>query len=479
MHRLPTIVLVGLSCASGPMAGCSVQPQDPNADGAAAGEAGGADGVAHCSVVDNGDGTFTMSCPDGSEVSWAAGAVGRDGRDGPAGPQGLPGAPGAEGAQGDSGAPGTDGERGPAGPVGDRGPAGPPGDRGPAGAQGDDGQPGPEGEDGAPGPAGQDGQDGAQGAPGQDGAEGAAGQDGASALVRLTEEPPGENCPDGGTKVESGPDLDSDGLLADDEVEYLTYVCSVDVVLELGPGGDLDGDGVVNAEDNCVWAANDGQTDGDLDGLGDSCDPDRDGDGTANELDCGPDDPAVFPGADIPDDTCNGLDEDCDDAVDEAWAGGDCDTGEPGVCGAGDLACVNGVELCDQRNQPTDGEECNGLDDDCDGLVDEEEDLEEQCVAGYVGSIQVGNVYQSEDALDQHNARCAEAHGDGAHQCTRAELEEWNDWGQLCADGNGGHVIVNDGAQWTPGYGYHYQCRACGNGSWGTICNGQPVPCCR
>ena len=296
--------------------------------------------------------------------------------------------------------------------------------------------------------------------------------------MRLSEEPPGDNCPEGGTKVESGVDLDGDEQLSDDEVEYVAYVCGGRVIGELGPGGDLDGDGVVNAEDNCVWAANDGQTDGDLDGLGDSCDPDRDGDGFANDEDCGPDDPAVFPGADIPDDTCNGLDDDCDELVDEDWVSADCDTGVAGVCSAGDLACVNGVELCDQRVQAADGEECNGLDDDCDGDTDEEEDLVDECPAGYIGTIRVANLYASEDALDRHNALCAEAHGVGAHQCTRAELDEWDDYAQLCADGDNSYILANDGAVWTPGYGYHYQCRSCANGNWAVVCNGQPVPCC-
>jgi len=41
-----------------------------------------------CTVVDNGDGSFTMTCPDGSTVTW------QNGENGPQGPQGDPGADG-------------------------------------------------------------------------------------------------------------------------------------------------------------------------------------------------------------------------------------------------------------------------------------------------------------------------------------------------------------------------------------------------
>ncbi len=54
---------------------------------------------------------------------------------------------------------------------------------------------------------------------------------------------------------------------------------------------DGDADGVPDLQDNCVTPGNPDQADIDSDGLGDACDPDRDGDARANELDC---DPADF-----------------------------------------------------------------------------------------------------------------------------------------------------------------------------------------
>ncbi|MGD0596520.1 MAG: MopE-related protein [Sedimentisphaerales bacterium] len=69
---------------------------------------------------------------------------------------------------------------------------------------------------------------------------------------------------------------------------------------------------------------------------------------------------------------CNGLDDDCDGQVDQGDPGGGaaCSTGLPGVCAAGTTHCVGGALQCVQNVQPS-SEVCNGLDDDCDGQVDE------------------------------------------------------------------------------------------------------------
>jgi len=74
--------------------------------------------------------------------------------------------------------------------------------------------------------------------------------------------------------------------------------------------------------------------------------------------------------------SCNGLDDNCDGRVDETFSeqGQSCATGLLGACAAGARACQAGKIVCVQSAQPT-VELCNGVDDDCNGKVDETFDL--------------------------------------------------------------------------------------------------------
>ena len=117
-------------------------------------------------------------------------------------------------------------------------------------------------------------------------------------------------------------------------------------------------------------------------------DEDRDGDGVSAATDCDDHDPFVYPGAR---ERCNGRDDDCDGAVDgdgasggtRWYADGDGDgfgAGEPTVaCEApvDDVAWVAAGTDCDDRDpavRPGAVDTCDGVDTDCDGVVDDAPD---------------------------------------------------------------------------------------------------------
>jgi len=153
------------------------------------------------------------------------------------------------------------------------------------------------------------------------------------------------------------------------------------------PDGDGDGYGVCDDCDDTNPAVNPGATEISCNLIDDDCNPltldNPDGDGDSYGIcdDCDDANPAVNPGAT---EVCNGIDDNCNGEVDEGVKltfYQDADGDNYGNAAASVEACeapagyVSDSSDCDDSNadvHPGAPEQCNGIDDDCDGEIDED-----------------------------------------------------------------------------------------------------------
>jgi hypothetical protein len=153
-----------------------------------------------------------------------------------------------------------------------------------------------------------------------------------------------DNCPLVPNADQKNTTLELHNLYISDPVKYAQYKDIVPSTLGDACNPDIDGDGILNAVDNCPVVPNTDQKDMDGDGIGDACDPDIDGDGLLNAVDnC----PLVV----------NPLQED----LDKDGIGDLCD---PDVDGDGILNTVDNCPLV--ANPGQEDKDKNGIGDACD-----------------------------------------------------------------------------------------------------------------
>ncbi|MGB0591324.1 MAG: hypothetical protein ACPGU1_16730 [Myxococcota bacterium] len=209
----------------------------------------------------------------------------------------------------------------------------------------------------------------------------------------------------------------------------------------------------------------------DLDGLLPQCDADDDGDGVDDGDDCAPENPSISPEVE---ELCDGIDNDCDEAIDEAWAELTikCLTAHPDCGGVAFYVCnetkdgvlcpVGASQLgtpCDDGNPQTVGDQCDSAGN-CGGAV---------CPDG--GACMSASLEDGECVYHPLSGMCVvagECYAEGdtkpgspCKQCDPAKAQEnWTvlEAGTSCDDGNActagdvcgpeavchGEVIVSD-----------------------------------
>ena len=193
---------------------------------------------------------------------------------------------------------------------------------------------------------------------------------------------------------------------------------------------------------------------------------DFDGDGFTADEDCNDADETVFPGAA---EICDGVDNNCDDSIDGADADGaltyyaDADTDGFGGAALSVTQCdapsgfVDNADDCDDTNadiHPDAAEICDGADNDCDALVDDDDDsVDTTGFSTFYGDMDSDGYGGADSTIDACNA--PSGYADNGDDCddTNADLNPETIWySDVDNDGFGAANYTAQGCDQPSGY---------------------------